>query len=506
LKLIPPGKFVTKASNEDKNGTRAHQVTLTNAFRLGAQEVTQLQYFQVMGANPSHFQGPSNPVEQVSWHSAVEFCRKLSELPEEQAKGHVYRLPTEAEWEYACRAGTTTNYSFGDEESYLSEYAWYGRNADGTTHPVAEKSPNAWGLFDMHGNVFEWCMDWYGDYPSESVTNPMGPQSGLSRVDRGGSWDKVALDCLSSRRGRLPPSKAVRVTGFRVVCIIAQSGVRLGGAAPHATTSSTSSERDHDDPGDFGLSPEPNILSQAPDLAVAPLNPEQAKNSQEAWARHLGVPVEIENSIGMKFRLIPSGIYEKATNLDEKSINSFYLAKCEVRQHMYQQIMGSNPSIRGNRGWTRPVTSITWNDASSFCSKLSQKEQRVYRLPRSNELEFAGLAGSLSNYSFGDDIGQIGQYAWFNANAGSGSRNVGTKLPNAWGLFDMHGNVQEWRSDPVGLKRYIGGGSWRYPATHCGLGPNARNPIALGTRSHNVGFRVLLELRRADQPELTLPP
>ncbi|MDG2223433.1 MAG: SUMF1/EgtB/PvdO family nonheme iron enzyme [Rubripirellula sp.] len=256
-----------------------------------------------------------------------------------------------------------------------------------------------------------------------------------------------------------------------------------------------------DDPGDFALSPDPDNLSQTPELAVAPFNAEQAKNYQEAWARHLGVPVEIENSIGIKFRLIPSGIYEKAANLDERFIQSFYLANCEVRQHMYQQIMGSNPSIRGNRGRDRPVTSITWNEASRFCSKLSQKEQRVYRLPRSNELEFAGLVGSLSNYSFGDDVAQLGQHAWFDANAGSGSRNVGMKLPNAWGLFDVHGNVQEWRSDPIGLKRYIGGGSWRYPAANCVLGPNARNAVALEMRSHNVGFRVLLEIRSVDQSE-----
>jgi formylglycine-generating enzyme required for sulfatase activity len=150
-------------------------------------EVTQQQYEKVMGTNPSTTKGPQNPVEKVSWNDAVEFCRKLSALPAEKSAGYVYRLPTEAEWEYACRAGTQTAYSFGDSESELGDYAWYDKNAGGTTHPVGSKKPNAWGLYDMHGNVFEWCQDWYGSYPSGSVTDPTGESSGSHRVVRGGA-------------------------------------------------------------------------------------------------------------------------------------------------------------------------------------------------------------------------------------------------------------------------------------------------------------------------------
>jgi len=118
----------------------------------------------------------------VSWEDAVEFCRKLSELPAERAAGFAYRLPTEAEWEYACRAGTTTAYSFGDDSAELGEYAWYAENSGGRTQPVGQKKPNPWGLYDMHGNVWEWCQDWHAAYPTGSVTDPTGPSSGSFRV------------------------------------------------------------------------------------------------------------------------------------------------------------------------------------------------------------------------------------------------------------------------------------------------------------------------------------
>ena len=144
-------------------------------------------------------EGDDYPAANVNWHDAVEFCRKLSEKA-----GLEYRLPTEAEWEYACRAGTTTAYSLGDDASELGEYAWYSENPRDVgqeyAHIVGQKKPNPWGLYDMHGNVWEWCSDWHGDYPSGSVTDPAGPSSGSSRVGRGGSWLYEAGYCRSAHR------------------------------------------------------------------------------------------------------------------------------------------------------------------------------------------------------------------------------------------------------------------------------------------------------------------
>jgi len=210
FKLIPAGTLTMG------EGALAHEVTLAEPFKLGVHEVTQAQYEQVMGSNPSGFKGADNPVEQMTWDQALEFCRKLSALPAEKAAGNVYRLPTEAQWEYACRAGTTTKFSFGDEESDLGDYAWYDDNSDDKTHPVGSKLPNAWGLYDMHGNVWEWCQDWYGDDPSGAVTDPTGPADGSYRVNRGGGWRDGAEYCRSADRGGSGPSSRLNNVGFRV--------------------------------------------------------------------------------------------------------------------------------------------------------------------------------------------------------------------------------------------------------------------------------------------------
>jgi len=211
FKLIPAGTFTMG------EGDQAHEVTLTKPFKMGVHEVTQAQYEQVMGVNPSFFKGAGHPVETVSWNDAVEFCRKLSELPAEKEAGNVYRLPTEAEWEYACRAGTTTKYSFGDDDSKLGDYAWFRVGSGNETHPVGSKQPNAWGLYDMHGNVYEFCSDWFEEYPSGEVTDPSGPSSGSYRVSRGGCWGDSAGYCRSAYRHWSDPSyRNGRYGGFRV--------------------------------------------------------------------------------------------------------------------------------------------------------------------------------------------------------------------------------------------------------------------------------------------------
>ena len=196
-----------------------HRVRITRPYWLGATDVTQEEYQRVMGNNPSDIQGdPKRPVEQVSWHDAVEFCRRLSQLPAEKAAKRLYSLPTEAQWEYACRAGTTTRWYSGDDEAGFVDVAWFAKNAGGKTHPVGEKKPNAWGLYDMCGNVRQWCQDWYADgyYATLPTDDPTGPGGGTGRVYRGGCWYYQAERCRSAYRDWFGPDFRINSLGLRV--------------------------------------------------------------------------------------------------------------------------------------------------------------------------------------------------------------------------------------------------------------------------------------------------
>jgi formylglycine-generating enzyme required for sulfatase activity len=230
---IPPGEFEMGSPSDeegrwDEEGP-IHEVTIEKAYYLGTYEVTQEQWVEVMGNNPSEFEGDNNPVESVSWDDVQEFVEKLNELEGTDK----YRLPSEAEWEYACRAGTTTRYSFGDGESDLGDYAWYSgyktyeeweKNMDeilkeGSAHPVGQKKPNPWGLYDMHGNVCEWCQDeWHDSYdgaPADGSAWEDGSSS--SRVIRGGNWILNAGYCRSAARNGLDPDIRYFYLGFRLL-------------------------------------------------------------------------------------------------------------------------------------------------------------------------------------------------------------------------------------------------------------------------------------------------
>jgi len=221
---IKAGKFTMG----DKGDGPAHEVTISKDYWMQTTETTQAQWEAVMGENPSRFKGADRPVERVSWEDCQEFLKKLNEKlalrsseseggAKDQLKGKAAKLPTEAEWEYACRAGEKGKWCFGDDEEKLGNYAWYNKNSDGKTHPVGQKKANAWGLYDMHGNVFEWCEDWYGEYPSEAVTDPTGPAKGKYRCLRGGGWDSYGGGgTLSVYRRRFLPSYRDYDIGLRV--------------------------------------------------------------------------------------------------------------------------------------------------------------------------------------------------------------------------------------------------------------------------------------------------
>ena len=224
---IEPGTFMMGSPSSERNredDERQHRVTLTKAFWLGKYEVTQSQWKAVMGNNPSHFTGNDLPVEKVSWEDAMAFCRKLNQMDSNKPRGYVYGLPTEAQWEYACRAGTTTATAFGDslssrEANFDGNYP-YGGASKGPdlkrTTAVGSYRPNAWGFYDMHGNVWEWCQDWYGDYPGGRVTDPVGFSSGADRVERGGSWVNFGRFCRSAYRFGDDPGDRYNNLGFRL--------------------------------------------------------------------------------------------------------------------------------------------------------------------------------------------------------------------------------------------------------------------------------------------------
>jgi formylglycine-generating enzyme required for sulfatase activity len=275
---IPPGEFLmgSPASEAGRlDNETQHSVKITYAFKMGKSEVTQQQWCEVMAttiqqqrdkaqarpslrkrlkrwgkaikANPfcaldaiwrvgvwktikglavgeEHWslsgEGDDHPMYYVSWDEAMDFCRRLTEQEREAGRlsaGMMYRLPTEAEWEYACRAGSTTRFANGDTEADLDKISWYDGNSGGTSHPVETKFPNAWGLHDMHGNVWEWCYDWYEDYPAGEAVDPFGPATGSVRVFRSGCWFNLSRNCRSAYRIRDVPGFRIDFLGFRVV-------------------------------------------------------------------------------------------------------------------------------------------------------------------------------------------------------------------------------------------------------------------------------------------------
>ena len=457
LVLIPAGKFLmgSPASEMDRlPGETQHEVTLTMPYYIGKFEVTQEQWENEMGDNPSVTKGAKLPVTNVSWLYCQEFINKLNA----KTKGG-YRLPTESEWEYACRAGTTTSYSYGASLTKSDS------NIDGASiKPVGNYRPNAFGLYDMHGNVWEWCEDWYGDYSAGSVTDPRGPASGENRVLRGGSFNFNGPFARSSTRGILSSSLHN-----------GRSGLRLARTADFKT-------------------------------AVTPIDPKSdpAKLKQEEEAMF--------SSIKKDMVLIPAGKFEMGSAVTEKGrsnfetlhivriTNPYYMGKYEVTQEQWQTVMGNNPSQ--TKGAKLPVTGVSWHNCQEFIKKLNAKTNGDYRLPTEAEWEYSCRAGTTTAYSFGDIIMPDDANCDF-SNIGK-PVEVGGYKPNSFGVHDMHGNVREWCEDwfedyhgitvtdpqgpAIGFSRVMRGGAFD------GSTSNARSSARYNSMSTlryiSVGFRL----------------
>ncbi len=605
--LIPPSEFTMgstaaeveealKVAGEDKQWQECiqseapqHKVILTQPIYLGIHEVTQQQYEKVMGRNPSNFAktGPEpqsvekvagadtsqHPVEGISWIDAVEFCANLSRKDDLKPfyfragdtitplDGTGYRLPTEAEWEFSCHAGTTTRFWIGDRDEDLVRAGWFGTNSGGRTHAVGELKANPLGLFDIHGNAWEWVQDWwepayYGQFAEKAVIDPSGPSSaGSRRVRRGGGWDCTASGNRSSLRFASGPTYRYGNIGFRVSLTVdaVKAAIAKANAKPAGDTT-------------FWR----GWPAEAPKPAIAPFSAEQAKQHQQEWADYLGLPVDYENSLRMKFTLIPPGEFMMGSMPEEieealkdasddphrqdciKSeaplhrvilTQPFYLGIHEVTQGDYEQVMGKNPSyfspqgpgkgsVAGMKTAGHPVEFVSWNDAAECCAKLSEQEKLQpfyarkddmvtlqggtgYRLPTEAQWEFACRAGTTTKYCIGDRDEDLVRVAWFGANSGSRTHQVGELQANPLGLYDTHGNVREWVQDwwepayfgqfqekaaldPTGpatatKQRLFRGGHWP-PSTTSNCRSASRNAVEPTGRGTDIGFRMALSV------------
>jgi formylglycine-generating enzyme required for sulfatase activity len=485
---VGPGAFVmgTSLSEPDRqNDEVQHTVVLTRGFWLSDHEVTQAEYQAVMGENPSFFKGDTNrPVENVDWYQAVEYCKKLTE--KDRAAGRItaqqeYRLPTEAEWEYAARAGTTEQ-RYGE----LDLIAWWTGNSESKTHPVKTKAANAWRLYDMIGNVEEWCADWRDEYPIGTAVDPIGPEladgSGGVRVIRGGSWVNQPEQARSAYRVSFRPYMRTDYLGFRTAL---SAGPTTQFVAPSITVSPRSATVRAGQTARFTVM----VAGTAPltfqwqlngvDLAGATAADYTVNNAQLANAGEYRVVVS--NSAGSVtstpavltmnqlagtsgFVWIEPGTFVMGSPSSEVGrsdgefqhtvtlTQGFWLSDHEVTQSEYQSVMGINPSFfKGDLN--RPVETVSWEDAVRYCQRLTERERaaglitarEAYRLPTEAEWEYAARAGTREARH-----GELDAIAWWFGNSGNQTRPVKQKAPNAWGLYDMIGNVWEWCSDWYG--------------------------------------------------------
>jgi formylglycine-generating enzyme required for sulfatase activity/serine/threonine protein kinase len=716
LKLLEPTAAEEGVKRRIRVGERPqHRVVITKPFLMGATEVTigQFKQFSASGYQTEAEQAKQTntflsygkpvtddtPAAFISWNDAAAYCRWLSK--QETAS---YRLPTEAEWEYACRAGTVTQFSFGDDAAAMNQFAWY---KVGESHAVGGKLPNAFGLHDMHGNLEEWCQDYYGEnqYALSATLDPMKTASDPSRVSRGGHFGGLSGYSRSAGRNYKAPSSRYFTGGFRVVRELEspptdsginllslldlkqdrvpagnlvgannwtvdgstltytsdgkagkvmfpvslndvkafevemqvkrlsgngvftidlpvsesiqsgldlfpagrielgmQGGKRQGigqwpkGLAAEGLLKATVRHRPdgtgsvdvtvdglpaakwdgalsqmgkplefHPDfPGERVLSlfcfrdsfaftsptlrilegsarPLRKAVAGAPSPAVFPFDAAQARAHQEAWARRLGTSVETINSVGAKMIIIPPGDFQMGSTdeqvakalkaADETQAEQGTKDRIQISERPQHRVVITKPFLmaatettsgqfrkfaaatnhpfasRNDSSDDLPVSGVAWDDAAAYCKWLSEQENTHYRLPTEAEWEYACRAGTTTQFSFGDDQTDLDDYGWSIRNSNNRVHPAGEKKPNAFGLFDMHGNVLEWCgdfasdswyakspvNDPLGpstaVNHMLRGGWWRYGPSNCRSA--YRENFTPRSGNSSTGFRIV---------------
>jgi formylglycine-generating enzyme required for sulfatase activity len=459
---LPGGTFWMGSSDDDEmaddNEKPLHQVKIS-PFWCMKFPVTRRLWRDVMGGASDWWpKGPADnrPVNRVSWFDAVIFCNVVSQRAGlkpcyridgetvEWVSSEGYRLPTEAEWEYACRAGSQTRWCFGDDESKLGEYAWYNANAD-APQPVARKQANAWGLHDMHGNVWEWCWDWEAAYPNLSsvyaIVDPPGPRLGTLRVLRGGSFKYKAGHVRCADRLANWPGDRGRNWGFRCV---------RSAELPEQLSSTA-------------------VMAGSDSLDIM----EPAQNEVTA-VEVLGEPF-VEPTTGLRFLWVPGGRFWMGSGADEEDafedekprhlveVSGYWLAETPVTNRQYEIFVREQPGTSGPRWWRdrkynqpeQPVVGVTWLEAKAFCRWLSALSGRRLELPTEAQWEFAARGPEGRRYPWGDEAPD-GTRAHYGRSLEEEPIPVGS-LPAGHGPFghmDLAGNIWEWCRDAWDRQAY----------------------------------------------------
>ena len=541
-------------SDSDAYGSEqpAHQVAL-RSYLIGETEVTQALWKAVMGSNPSHFTGDlQRSVEKVGWNDCQTFINKLNELT-----GENFRLPTEAEWEYAARGGKESKgYKYSGSD-VINDVAWYEENSSDKTHPVKTKQPNELGLYDMTGNVWEWCSDYYGSYSSSGQTNPTGPLSGSIRVLRGGSWLYGTSYCRVAKRHRNSPDTRHRDIGLRLALSsteengepeqefitittgkatnITFEGATLSGVVSGATneiscgiiygTASNITSLNNKRVGAYyngAYSIDVSYLQPGTTYyycAYAVIGGEELYGEVREFTT---LEYNTYSVNGVSFKMIEveggtftmgspdsdSDAYSNEKPAHQVTLSSYHIGETEVTQALWQAVMGSNPSdFTGDL--QRPVEQVSWNDCQTFINKLNELTGENFRLPTEAEWEYAARGGKESKgYKYsGSDV--LDDVAWNPSNSSSTTHAVKTKQPNELGIYDMSGNVREWcadwygnysssaQTDPTGPSsdsdRVLRGGGWNYYYYARTCRVAYRGSYFPDSRSNGIGFRLSLQ-------------